>query len=112
MTVLNPCGAVEAKKMMLAMVDCQGSVGLRISRNDLLVLTTPEDEYAISKTYRIVEGRDVVIFATGTMVWNSVQAADLLKAEGISAYNCEELFICYGLTAPDIVKAAKKALSK
>ena len=85
MTVLNPCDAIETKKMIKAMVKYQGPVYIRINRNDLPVFTKPEGEYEIGKMYRIVEGRDVVIFATGAMVWNAVQAADLLKAEGISA---------------------------
>jgi transketolase len=35
--------------------------------------------------YPIVDGKDVVIFATGVMVSKSVEAAEKLKAEGISA---------------------------
>ena len=46
MTVFNPCDAVETKKMMMAMLDCQASVALRVTRNDLPVLTTSEGEYA------------------------------------------------------------------
>lgn len=37
-----------------------------------------------AKMTRIVEGRDVVIFATGAMVWKSYEAALQLKDEGIS----------------------------
>jgi transketolase len=67
------------------MVDYDGPVYIRINRNDLPVFTAPEGDYEIGKMYRIVEGSDVVIFATGAMVWKSVEAAELLKAEGISA---------------------------
>jgi transketolase len=84
MTVLNPCDAIETRKMMQAMVKHQGPVYLRINRNDLPVYTAPEGDYEIGRMYRIVEGREVVIFATGAMVWKSVEAAELLKAEGIS----------------------------
>ena len=85
MTVLNPCDAVETRKMMRAMVAHKGPVYIRINRNDLPVYTPAEGEYEIGKMYRIVEGSDVAIFATGAMVWKSVEAAELLKAEGISA---------------------------
>ncbi len=85
MTVLNPVDAIETKKMVAAMVKHQGPVYIRINRNDLPVFTPEEGEYEIGKMYRIVEGSDVVIFATGAMVWKSVEAAALLKAEGISA---------------------------
>lgn len=84
MTVLNPIDAVETRKMVKAMVKHQGPVYIRINRNDLPVYTPVEGDFEIGKMYRIVEGSDVVIFATGAMVWKSVEAAALLKAEGIS----------------------------
>jgi transketolase len=85
MTVLNPVDAVETRKMVKAMVTHQGPVYIRINRNELPVYTPSEGDYEIGKMSRIVEGSDVVIFATGAMVWKSVEAAKLLKAEGISA---------------------------
>ena len=85
MTVLNPVDAVETRKMVKAMITHQGPVYIRINRNDLPVYTPTEGDYEIGKMTRIVEGSDVVIFATGAMVWKSVEAAALLKAEGISA---------------------------
>lgn len=85
MVVLNPCDAVETRKMMRAMVAHQGPVYIRINRNDLPVYTPEAGDYQIGKMSRIVAGDDVVIFATGSMVWKSVEAAELLKAEGISA---------------------------
>jgi transketolase len=85
MTVLNPVDANETKKMVKAMAAHKGPVYIRINRNDLPVLTPAEGEYEIGKMTRIREGSDVVIFATGAMVWKSLEAADLLKVEGISA---------------------------
>ena len=85
MTVLNPVDAVETRKMVKAMVTHQGPVYIRINRNELPVYTPIEGDYEIGKMTRIVEGSDVVIFATGAMVWKSVEAAELLKGEGISA---------------------------
>lgn len=85
MTVLNPVDAIETKKMVKAMVKHNGPVYIRINRSDLPVFTPVEGDYEIGKMYRIVEGSDVVIFATGAMVWKSVEAAAILKAEGISA---------------------------
>jgi transketolase len=85
MTVLNPVDAVETRKMVKAMVTHQGPVYIRINRNELPVYTPSEGDYEIGKMTRIVEGSDVVIFATGAMVWKSVEAAALLKAEAISA---------------------------
>ena len=85
MTVLNPCDAVETRKMVKAMLKHQGPVYIRINRNDLPVFTSPDGDFEIGKMTRIVEGSDVVIFATGAMVWKSFEAAQLLKEQGISA---------------------------
>ena len=49
------------------------------------VYTPVDTDYEIGKMYRIREGHDVAIFATGAMVWKSMLAADLLQAAGISA---------------------------
>jgi transketolase len=47
---------------------------------------TPEDQvFEIGKAICMNEGTDVTIFATGHLVWEAVNAAELLEAEGISA---------------------------
>jgi transketolase len=40
--------------------------------------------FEIGKIYPVTEGRDVALFATGVMVSKAVEAADKLKAEGVS----------------------------
>jgi transketolase len=85
MTVLNPADAYEVKKMVMAMAAYKGPVYIRINRNDLPVYTSPEGEYQIGKILPVAEGRDIAIFATGVMVSKSVEAAERLRAEGISA---------------------------
>jgi transketolase len=89
MTVLNPCDAVEAAKMVSAMIRYKGPVYIRINRNDLPVFTSPDGEYRIGKIYPVwnsSEGpaAEVCIFATGVMVSKSVEAGELLKKEGIT----------------------------
>jgi transketolase len=84
MTVLNPCDAVEVKKMVKAMIQYRGPVYIRINRNDLPVFSSPEGEYVIGRIYPVREGSDAVIFATGVMVSKSVEAAEQLAAGGIS----------------------------
>ncbi len=85
MTVLHPCDAVETRKMVRAMVKHVGPVYIRINRNDLPVFTPADGDYEIGKLYRIRAGSDLVIFATGAMVWKAWEAATMLEAEGISA---------------------------
>lgn len=84
MTVLSPCDAVETEQMVKAMVASKGPVYIRINRNDLPIVTDPNAEYHIGKMTQVVEGKDVVVFATGIMVQQSMAAAELLKKEGVS----------------------------
>jgi transketolase len=84
MTVLSPCDAVETGQMVKAMVEAKGPMYIRINRNDLPVVTDPNAEYHIGKMTQLVDGRDVVVFATGVMVQQSLEAAKLLEKEGIS----------------------------
>ena len=83
MTVLSPCDAVETEQMVKAMVENKGPMYIRINRNDLPVVTDPNAEYHIGKMTQVVEGKDVVVFATGIMVQQSMEAAKQLAKEGI-----------------------------
>jgi len=85
MTVLNPCDAVELTKMMKALVSFQGPAYLRVSRNDLPVYTPADGDYQIGKIYPLTGSADTVIFATGVEVSQAMEAAALLKADGIEA---------------------------
>ncbi|MDR2535278.1 MAG: transketolase family protein [Treponema sp.] len=84
MIVLNPVDAVETRKMVKTIAAYQGPAYIRINRNDLPVYTSSAGEYTIGAIYPVRYGKDAVIFATGTMVWKSVEAAKRLAAEGIS----------------------------
>ena len=84
MTILNPVDAVETKQMVKAMIEHRGPVYIRINRNDLPVLTSADDKFEIGKLRSVAKGSDAVVFASGAMVWKSVQAAEALKAEGVS----------------------------
>jgi len=84
MTVLNPMDAVELKKMLPQIIKYKGPVYLRINRDELPVYTAAEGDFEIGKIYPLTEGTDAAIFATGIMVSKAMEAAEKLKAEGIS----------------------------
>jgi transketolase len=83
MIVINPLDAVEVKKVMKFLLTYQGPAYIRINRNDLPVYTPEEGDFELGKLRPITEGNDVVVFATGAMVWKSLEAAELLKKEGV-----------------------------
>lgn len=84
MIVLNPVDAVETKKMVAALASYKGPAYIRINRNDLPVYTPQSQSFEIGKMHTIREGADIAIFATGAMVWKSMEAAEKLANEGVS----------------------------
>ncbi len=86
MVVLCPSDAVEAEAAVRAAYEHQGPVYLRFGR---LAIPVFHDEntfqFEIGKGETLREGDDVAIIATGLMVYEALQAADALKAEGINA---------------------------
>ena len=84
MTVLSPADYYETKKMIAAMPEISGPEYIRVNRNDLPCVTEAEDPWVFGKVQELKSGEDVVIFATGFMVYQAMQAAEILEAEGIS----------------------------
>ena len=85
MKVFSPADYYETKKIVKAMAEIPGPCYIRVNRNDVPVVTGEDDEFVFGKVRRMKDGADVVIFATGFMVYQSLEAAKLLEAEGISA---------------------------
>ena len=81
MTVICPADANEARKAVFAAAEMEGPVYLRLAR-----LATPvfEEDYPfeIGKANVVREGTDAVVFATGIMVNECLEAAKLLSAQG------------------------------
>ncbi|MBR1574094.1 MAG: transketolase family protein [Bacteroidales bacterium] len=84
MVVLNPCDYNQTVQATLAAARYDGPVYLRFGRPGVPNFTDPEQPFEIGKAYVMNEGTDVTVFATGHMVWESLQAAQALEAEGIS----------------------------
>ena len=84
MTVINPCDYNQTKEATIAMADHEGPVYLRFGRPKWPIFTE-EGSFIIGKALHMRKGTDVTIFATGHLVWNSLEAAKALAEEGISA---------------------------
>lgn len=85
MVVIAPCDSVEAEKATIAMAADSRPNYMRLAREKTPVLTTDKTPFEIGKAYAYHEGTDVTIIATGTMTYQAMVAADMLKADGISA---------------------------
>jgi transketolase len=85
MTVIVPADGVETGKAIEEIVRCNGPVYLRVSRGKSPVLLDDSYEFEIGKGVVLRDGADVSILACGIMVSRALDAADILKREGLSA---------------------------
>ena len=85
MTIINPADDIEARLAVFAAAEHDGPVYMRFGR--LAVPRVFDDSYKfeIGKGVYLNKGTDVTIIATGLLVEIAIQAAELLKNEGISA---------------------------
>ena len=85
MTVINTCDYNQTKAATIAIAEHEGPVYLRFGRPKVPVFMPTDQKFEIGKAVNLTEGTDVTIIATGHLVWESLQAAEKLEAEGISA---------------------------
>jgi len=107
MVVLSPCDYLQAKKATYAAIAHKGPVYIRTAREKSAVFTTEETPFEIGKANVYRDGDDVAIMAHGLMVYESLLAAEKLKAEGISAAVIDIASI-KPLDRDTIIKYAKK----
>lgn len=84
MTVLVPADGNETRTMTRALVQYQGPVYMRLTRNDLPDVMPENEPFVAGKPHLIRRGKDAVVFACGQMVSLALEAADIAAAEGIS----------------------------
>lgn len=85
MTVINPADDTEARAALRAAFDHDGPVYIRFGRFAVPVIFPEDYKFEIGKGTTMVEGNDVTIISTGLLTYEAMQAAEALKAEGISA---------------------------
>ena len=85
MVVVVPCDYNQTKNATIAAAEYDGPVYLRFGRPSVPNFTGVDEPFEIGKAYVMNEGTDVMLVATGHLVWESLQAAEALEAEGISA---------------------------
>ena len=86
MIVLQPCDYIETKKAVHALAAYHGPSFMRLLRNPLPVIHNDDYKFQIGKGEILRNGKDAVIFATGTMVHESLAAAEILKKDKIDIY--------------------------
>lgn len=86
MTVVVPADYNQTRLATHAIAAVQGPCYLRFGRPKWPIFT-PEDDpsFEIGKAQILTQGTDVAIIACGHMVWEALEAANALEADGISA---------------------------
>lgn len=84
MTVINTCDFNQTKAATKAIARHEGPVYLRFGRPKVPVFM-PEGDFEIGKAIQLNEGNDVTIIATGHLVWEAIQAGEILAEKGIEA---------------------------
>lgn len=85
-TIVSPADCTEIVKAVEAVADYKGPVYLRLTGGPGNPAVYREDyDFAIGKANILRQGKDVAIVAAGTMVYQSLQAAEILGREGISS---------------------------
>ena len=85
--ILSPCDGLEVAKCVEYSAETRNPVYLRLSgrANNPMVNRDPDYDFKPGKAITLVDGSDVVIYATGSMVYNALKASKELGARGISA---------------------------
>jgi len=84
MTVINPCDYNQTKAATIAIAEHEGPVYLRFGRPKVPNFTPIDQKFEIGKALHLKKGSDVTIFATGHLVWESLEASKKLEEDGIS----------------------------
>ncbi len=85
MIVIAPCDSIEAEKATIAMATDKNPNYLRLAREATPIITTAKTPFEIGKAYVFAEGADVSLIATGTMTYQALETAKLLRKDGIEA---------------------------
>ncbi len=112
MTVISPCDAIEAKKATLEALssEIKTPVYIRLAREKTPVITTENSPFKIgcAEVLFSVENPEVVIFATGALVYKALSVANKMQSEGrqITVVNVHTI---KPLDIDTVVKEARKA---
>jgi transketolase len=107
MTVINPCDYNQTYAATIAAASHNGPLYLRFGRPKWPIFIPKDTPFVIGKALLMNEGTDVTIFATGHLVWKSIEAAGALAEQGISV----ELINIHTIKPLDI-EAVVKSVSK
>lgn len=85
MTVVAPSDPMMTAKFVHMAAEVKGPMYFRMGRQPTPFLYDKDQDFEFGKAVRLRPGQDVTLVAVGNMVWRTLEAAELLEGEGISA---------------------------
>jgi transketolase len=107
MRVVVPADYYEAKSAVEAAVRIKGPFYVRLSRSKTPVLFGGDYRFRLGRTATLADGDDACIFACGVMAAEALNAAGVLRKEGISA-RVVNVPTIKPLNVKDVVKNARE----
>ncbi len=110
MIVLSPCDAEEAKKATIAAAKTNTPVYIRVEREKMPQMTTPETPFTLGKANVLwqSDSPQVALFATGSLLHGALKAAKQLEGEGMQV-TVTNIHTIKPIDAETIVREAKRA---
>ncbi|MGC8580977.1 MAG: transketolase family protein [Thermoplasmata archaeon] len=107
MNILVPVDANETYNAILSIADINGPFYVRLTRMDPYLLTESTTKFDLMDVPLLREGDDIAIVSTGHVASRALEAAEILKKEGVSTavYN---LHTIKPLNKTKIIEIAKK----
>ena len=85
LTVVVPADPLETQQAVRAAAARKGPVFLRLSRMGVPAVHPADYRFEIGRGACLADGSDVTLIANGTLVCRALEAAELLRKDGISA---------------------------
>lgn len=86
MVTIVPVDGIEVRQAMHALVEYDGPVYLRLTRDPCPVVTAELAPFVIGQARVLREGKDIALICTGEMSSRCLEAAHALAQEGINAH--------------------------
>lgn len=85
LTIITPATPFELQEAVKAAYEHKGPVYIRMGMSGEKELFDENYHFELSKNTVIQDGNDVTVFTTGSIISEVIEAAEMLKGEGISA---------------------------
>ncbi len=84
-TVIIPSDEHSAKSLIKQAAQHNGPIYIRTSRSKAALTYNEKTEFKIGKGIKLRDGKDVTLVATGLLLFEAQEAAEILKTKGIDA---------------------------